>query len=53
MRFSFCRRACSTILAILLAGIVAPSLHAQSAGPNVNMVSEQVDEWRSIFAATE
>ncbi len=39
MRFSFCRRALLTILAILLAGIVAPSLHAQSAGPNVNMVS--------------
>src|SRR5882757_4549264 len=39
MRFSFCRGALLTILAILLAGIVAPSLHAQSAGPNVNMVS--------------
>ena len=39
MRFSFCRGTLLTLLVILLAGFAAPVVRAQSAGPNVNMVS--------------
>jgi hypothetical protein len=39
MRISFCRRALLVVLCMISAGLVAPVLRGQSAGPNVNMVS--------------
>ena len=39
MRVSFCRGTLVTLLTIILAGLVATGASAQSAGPNVNMVS--------------
>jgi len=39
MRSSFCRGTLFAFLTILLAGLAAPILRGQSAGPNVNMVS--------------
>ena len=39
MRVSFCRGTLFAVVAMILAGLVAPVVRAQSAGPNVNMVS--------------
>jgi hypothetical protein len=39
MRASFCRRTLFAVLTMISAGLVAPVVRGQSAGPNVNMVS--------------
>src|SRR5438309_6681751 len=39
MRSFYCRGSLLAFLTIFLAGFVVPTLHGQSAGPNVNMVS--------------
>src|SRR6266481_3586688 len=39
MRSFYCRGTLLAFLTIFLAGFVVPTLHGQSAGPNVNMVS--------------